>query len=343
MPPGRRGGGRLVYIPRLRDQVVLKALSAHLAAQMAAHGIGLPPSRPQDMIRRVIHEGRLQGREHIFKTDIHAYYESIPHKGLFEALQRLELEPQALALIQQLLTETPARPWAFGRGQGKRRQVGVPTGLSIASLLGQLFLSVVDQAFAAREDMLYLRYTDDVFLAARDHAGLSEGIEALRAQLDAAGLELRPSKSHRGRFATGFNYLGFRFHGDRLLIPEEKTQGWTQRLLSKVGRQRSDILGAQDRADASHKLRLLVNHLNRELSGAEGMHLPYYSMGENLELYRAVDTRIRHAVSALTARWNLGLRGELRVASAYGWAWRHKKGRHQARQDAESRYPRAED
>ena len=317
---------RKVYTPRIRDQIVLRALHEALTEVMATDDPSSRPPPPRRCARRVITEARLQGRLQVARIDVRDFYPSIPHAPLLADLAALPLEPLARQLLTQILVETPHRPLLCGKGDDALRTQGVPTGVSVASQLAHLYMQSVDAALSRADGVTYIRFVDDILIAADGPARLEEAVAEVHQALDARGLTVHAGKGVTTTFEAGFEFLGFWFEGDRVLVTQPRLDKWLQRLR---GIHRKHVVGGLGEAEA------FLAALNAEISGHRGRHIPYYSLADNVEVYQEVDARIRRLVGGVLRRSGLTTAA---VAGAHDWARRYKRDYDQARARAERMY-----
>lgn len=100
------------------------------------------------------------GAAYVVSVDLAGYYETIGHQRLLADLRQYGVSNDLTSALNECL-----RTWAQIRGRG------IPQGFSASDILGKLYLSEVDLAFA---EMGYdhFRYVDDfrIFCSSRSHA-----------------------------------------------------------------------------------------------------------------------------------------------------------------------------
>ena len=322
----RHNKERKVYTPRIRDQVVLRALHDVLTRTMEARRPESHPPSPRRCARQVIVKARCAGRLHVARIDVRDFYPSIDHDTLLSDLAALELGPIAHALLVQVLTETPHRPLFGDKSSDALRTKGVPTGISVASHLAHLFMAPIDEALSAHEGVTYIRFVDDILIAADSVGRLSHALEQVHGMLGERKLTVHRGKGVTTTFEEGFEFLGFVYEGARVLVTQPRIDKWLNRLRSI---HRAHTLGGAMEAEG------FVRALNAEISGHRGRHIPYYSLADNVEVYRQVDAQIRRMVGGVLRR--SGMKPSV-VTSAHDWARRYKRDYDAAKARAEARY-----
>ena len=69
---------RRIYIPRIRDQIVIRSLYRTLSTAMQKNGLRGGLENPQAVARRVIYS-RQNGRRYVARFDIRGFYDAIAH------------------------------------------------------------------------------------------------------------------------------------------------------------------------------------------------------------------------------------------------------------------------
>ena len=212
------GKVRRVYIPRIRDQVVLRCVYQNLARAMRADGLRGSLENPQAVVRTVI-RARQRGRRFAARLDVRGFYDSVSHDVLADRLAELSLDEVSASLLHQLVRETPHRPFRGTKNDNAWRAIGLPTGISVATLLAELYLKPVD-AVAANLPDIDATAVDDVVCWATTKARRRPTLAVPSLQL-----ELHGNKTHFSSFAralTGVSTEGYQLQValDRILVEE---------------------------------------------------------------------------------------------------------------------------
>jgi hypothetical protein len=88
--------------------------------------------------RRYVLDQVNAGYEWMVKTDLTAYFDTIPHNLLIAEIESLNAEPATVAVLSDML-----RAWALVDG------LGLPQGPNASRLLGNLYMLPVDRALLA--------------------------------------------------------------------------------------------------------------------------------------------------------------------------------------------------
>jgi hypothetical protein len=131
-----------------------------------------------------------RGYGFVVVVDVAAYFDNIDHRLLFGQIQSLNPPEEALKLLGVQLNA-----WDLGGG------TGIPQGPNASRLLGNLYLAPVDLAVESSGlDVVYLRFQDDVRIAAKTSADAVRAARILELEMQRRRLTPAASKS---RILTG--------------------------------------------------------------------------------------------------------------------------------------------
>ncbi len=197
---------RILTSVRSRDRIIEEALLPMLekaiAPRISPAVHGYRPGHSTFTAALDVSRALSAGRIHVGVHDIADFFVSIDRALLQQRV--LEIVPEEVAsLIESLL----CAPWK-GAGIAGPPPRGIPLGRAVSPALSNLYLLDVDDAMS-RLDVTYVRYGDDIVIAAATEA-LRELAEAtLRGNLSTLGLVLREEKSRRFAFdGAPLAYLG---------------------------------------------------------------------------------------------------------------------------------------
>ncbi len=137
--------------------------------------------------------------QYLAKLDFRKYFDSIDHTKLLHLLGRLFKDYALLGLFARIVD-------SYHENTGK----GLPIGNLTSQYFANYYLSELDHW--AKEQLhvpFYIRYMDDILLAANDKSTLSEADSMIRAYAERElFLSLKPPIIHRS--AVGVVFLGYR-------------------------------------------------------------------------------------------------------------------------------------
>ena len=207
-----------------RDALVLKALAMVL-------GKALPSSRhcthlkghggAKGAVRRVLRH--LPSYRFVLKTDVRKYYASIDHHRLLAQVAPWMPDPHLMNLIGQYLKRRAERGglvWDYRRG--------IPLGCPLSPILGAFYLYELDVQMA-HCNWWYLRYMDDILVLAPTRWKLRQAVRVVNQALGALDLEKASDKTFIGRIEKGFDFLGYHFSQEGLMVAQKTIERFVAR------------------------------------------------------------------------------------------------------------------
>jgi RNA-directed DNA polymerase len=331
------GKHRPIYVPRARDQVVLRVLTDHLAAGMRRRGIAAAPPPLRTLAQEMHRAARSGDYRYALRADIASFYPSVPHEPILAMTAELGLHRDALTLVRRLL-RCEIRGQHEPRGSGAALTVGVPTGVSTSNLLGELLLARVDAALADGT-LRAFRFVDDILVLARDLTALQAAETRLREALDALGLRLSESKLARVSLEVGARFVGFDVSLAGVQVCTDRIDRWVAARSRTLRNAARAIAEASSPVEAEGLVAALVLRLNRDLSGLRGHLVPQLGQAGQIAAAEALDQRVRTLLGGIFRRTGLRPTGPFRVASARDWAYRWQRSPLAARRAAERLFP----
>ncbi|MGH8581435.1 MAG: CRISPR-associated endonuclease Cas1 [Gammaproteobacteria bacterium] len=158
------------------------------------------------------------GYRYAVRGDIEDFFPSIEHGRLLASLERRL--PRGDLKTRSLLANIIAAPFVRD-GETCSREKGLAQGSPLSPLLANVYLDTFDRDLASA-GVEFVRYADDFVLLAHSRESARLALERAGSALDALGLKLSPDKTHIGRVAEGFDFLGERFDDRELEEPVER-------------------------------------------------------------------------------------------------------------------------
>lgn len=222
--PKPDGGVRTLGIPTVADRVaqmvVKRALERELERHFHADSYGYRPGKSAlDAV--AITRRRCWRYDWVVDLDIQAFFDSIDHNLLMQALRRHTQERWILLYVERWLKAE----MVLSHGQRIPRERGTPQGGVISPLLANLFLHYVFDTWMDRQwsEVPFARYADDAVCHCRTEAEARRLVEALMERFAECGLRLHPEKTRvvycrddrrrREYPETSFDFLGYTFCG----------------------------------------------------------------------------------------------------------------------------------
>jgi RNA-directed DNA polymerase len=306
---------RPLGIPAVRDRVVQAALRLVLEPifekTFHPHSYGFRPKRGGHDAAGTVLSSLKQGRLHVVDADLKAYFDSIPHGRLLEAVSRKVTDGRILELIGMFL-----KAGVMENAELTYPVAGTPQGGVISPLLANIYLNDLDWQMA-EAGLVMVRYADDFVVLCRDQEEAANALERVRAWTLQAGLQLHPDKTRvvdMSRQGAWFDFLGFRFKR------YDRTPGRLQILRLVRAKSLSkcrDSIRAHTRRNADGSLERVIARLNVFLRGWFG-----YFRSVHRKIHQALDRMVRRRLRSIQCRregrcrWGGGMAHQ-RMPNAY--------------------------
>ena len=281
------GGVRRIHIARLRDQIVFRAL--HEEVQAAALRAQIDLRVPAPAVTTASFRESLQDRPIVLRTDIQAFYDSVPRTSAVDRASRLDLHPVSLGLMRRWDSQVLTRPLWMPGTASDRPIAGLPQGLSLSASLSELWISSLDQE--ARSRFRYFRYVDDIAVACTSVREAEDALDWLAERMVGLGLRLSAAKTSIRRIEEGVPWLGLVHTGSRVEVEAGRIQRWIHRFAS-IRRQTVEAL-RQPEADSAAILLDFHRALRDEIGGRTSSRPSWYACVDDIGEWRQLD-RVLH-------------------------------------------------
>jgi RNA-directed DNA polymerase len=326
--PKAGGGKRPLGIPTLRDRIVQQALLQILEpifeAKFSNRSHGFRKDRGCATALSVVDRAVKAQYEWVVDADIQAFFDTVDHKRLLDAVNEEIADGSVLTLIERILKAGVVQPSA---AEMEPTELGTPQGGPLSPLLANIYLHAFDQQIAdARYGLV--RYADDFVIFAKSEEEARAALELARKILEGElGLTLHPEKTRVVSVTRGFEFLGFHYFRDpktgRLL--KEVRRKSVQRFRETV-RARTPRLKTQRRVKPrnitairlanNERVKQIIASVNAHLHGWHAYFRPVWSRYPDTP-FRDMDgfvrQRIRHAVTGRVGSgwWNVRLNNKV--------------------------------
>lgn len=204
---------RVFAIATVRDRVAQRAALDCVGRRLDKRQIGASFAYRRgrswlDALRQV-ERAREAGNRWVYRCDIRAFFDSVPHELLRHSLHTALAHPGDVDLMMGWL----AAPYIGANGTDHRSH-GIPLGLPIAGAAANHYLVSFDQLFVDDRFGRLVRYADDIAIMCNDELAARRAGLVAEVGLRSIRLEANRNKSYVSNFDRGFSYLGWTFFGD---------------------------------------------------------------------------------------------------------------------------------
>ncbi|OAB43038.1 antiviral reverse transcriptase Drt3a [Paenibacillus antarcticus] len=202
--------GRTVCIPTIRDRLTMEILKDRIKKKYKVR------YNHRDFIIKTI-IGKLNSGTpfHVIRLDIKSFFPSISHSKLLQKLRNASLLSYSeYELIKRLLRLSEGN-------------IGVPQGLSVSSILSEIFLESFDGDLRRLHPRInyYCRYVDDIIIFINGHLSKTEEIEVRRRLEEIfehhnlkSNIEKEQIIKLSKKVKDDFDYLGYNFSYDNVKL-----------------------------------------------------------------------------------------------------------------------------
>jgi len=201
-----------------------------------------------------LHHARKQAgrRQWFLKADVRKYFDSIPHAGVMESIEKRIKDPRVIDLFQRIVSCHETRP---GRG--------LPIGSLTSQHLANLYLAPLDRVAQEEWKVKYVRYMDDFVSWSDDKEALKSHRAAGREILANLGLEYK-EEPYLNRTTHGMDFLGMRVCPGRIKA-SRTTKVRFKRKLHRL--EKMHLAGAMDALELQSRVSCLLANVAQ----ADGM------------------------------------------------------------------------
>ena len=288
------GGVRMLHIPRLRDQIVLRMIHNEISGQLDLNAIGVTLKSPYAYVREFDLYMKDKRNVFVLKSDIAQFYDSIPRNLAIANCRKYGIRAEIIQLLENWSESLTIRN-AFMQGSVETNDFqGLPQGLSISSILAELYARQIDEEFYS--DSGYFRYVDDIAIVCDDLVESKKILEKLRYTVRNLGLYLSQSKTEIVKLEDGLNWLGLIHYPDKKFINPEKI-AQTFKPITSI--QKAFALKLQQRGDRSQKIEVIsemITEIDGFISGRNQVRLRWYSLCEDIGQWKQIDRFIHGTI-----------------------------------------------
>jgi group II intron reverse transcriptase/maturase len=276
--PKLDGKRRPLGIPTIRDRVVQQALKNVIEpifeAEFLDSSFGYRPGRNAKQAVERIEKIRNEGHEWVIDADIKAFFDTVNHEKLIDAVAERISDGKVLRLLRAFLKAD-----IMEQGQGLVKNViGTPQGGVISPLLANVYLHYFDERMA-KLGYEVVRYADDFLVLCGSEKEAREALSYVEEVLRELELTLHPEKTRLKNFSEGIDFLGFTVYISHK-VPQKEAVRKYKEAVKRVTRRNLPI-----------NLKMVIQKLNPIVIGWGN----YFKIANVNWLYKGLDgwTRMR--------------------------------------------------
>ena len=205
--------GQIIHLWSSHDALVLKLLTLHLTSVLPVSKL-CTHVKSHGGLKATVNQVHTQYAEYkyVIRTDVKAYYASIDHVLLIDKLSFHIKDKVLLNMLWQYLNRTVERGGLY-----KVITQGISRGCPLSPLIGAFFLNELDEGFE-QDGLFYVRYMDDILILTQSRWRCRRAAKQLNEEFNQLKLEKHPDKTFIGRIEKGFDFLGYHFSLNGLMI-----------------------------------------------------------------------------------------------------------------------------
>lgn len=205
---------RITCIPTIRDRITISILKRYIYDYYEEETINIPANQ---IIKEIV-QIRNSGEYNFFiKLDLVSFFSSIEHDVLLDILRKRISDEYVIELIRKILEN----PQKYLENDEKNKNIsGVPQGLSISTVLANIYLRDFDSKYKKMKEIKYYRYIDDIliFCNMEEKENL---LNKIKLELKTKySLQLNLEKLETGEISKNFDYLGYKFNNKIITVRE---------------------------------------------------------------------------------------------------------------------------
>ena len=278
---------RKTCIPAIKDRIVISAVKRYLYDIYKEVNFNISANNIVKDITKIINN---QKRKFYIKIDLSSFFDNINHDILLEKLREKVNDIIILDLIKKML-ENPQK--CDETEKKVKNLIGVPQGISIATLLSNIYMHKFDVKYMKNTDIDYFRYIDDIIVFADSIEKLDEIFNEMKYDLERRNLLIiNQEKTKRGSVDKGLEYLGYKFIKDIITVRDSSILKF-ERNIEKVFKNFSMIIDKNE-----NQIKKFIWLLNVKITGiiVDGKKygwLYYFSCINDLTILKKLDLLIQ--------------------------------------------------
>ena len=204
---------RKTCIPAIKDRIVISAVKKYLYDKFEGETFNVPANQIVKEIGGIFTEKKFI---YYKKFDLSAFFDNINHDILIEKISQKVNNEEILDLIAKILRN----PQKIDETDIKEENIlGVPQGISIATLLSNIYMHEFDINMKNNKKIKYYRYIDDIIIFSEKKEIIDEVSKVVEYILKRKNLLIiNDNKTKEGNILEGLEYLGYVFNDELISV-----------------------------------------------------------------------------------------------------------------------------
>lgn len=316
-------GVRRLYIPRLRDQIVLRVLHDAIIGTAENNGIVLHQKTPYEVVRKFDVATQEIEAPWIMRTDITSFYDSIPREALLALFDTLNPDSTISNLLHTWSEQLKSRKGFTIGKEAETPLLGLPQGLSISAPLSELWAKQIDKEYATKSH--YFRYVDDITLVCTYKDEAEAEFEKLKQIIERLQLQLSPSKTIIKALSEGVEWLGMKHYGVRKELDSEKVKTWLKPFLKLKREAITTLSGSTNSEDRKKVVVQYVKKIEAQINGKYANRIRWYSLGEDYGQWNYADKLIHEMIRSVCRNAKVEVSTLKQLPSVHASIYKYKK------------------
>lgn len=275
------GKKRPLGIPIVKDRIVQQAVRQMIEPlfdrDFYEHSYGFRKGHSQHQALDVVRRAKRSGYEYVVDLDIQSYFDTIPHEQLMGKVNEKIADGNVLNLIEGWL-----KAGVMEDGQFYDTLLGTQQGGVISPLLANIYLDEFDW-YMKKNGYPVVRFADDAIIFCKTKREAQKAYRCAQEILEGKlQLTMHTEKTKVVSFDEGFRFLGFDFWKDYMILPEERTKKFKDKIRQLSRRQQGRSLVE------------MIRKLNEVIRGFGH----YFQVGNVKSKFQRLDEWIRMRVRA---------------------------------------------
>ena len=254
---GEANKKRIICIPSLRDQIVLKILFDKISTSAIIERGYFKKNSVKSLIIQINNELK-SNYNRIIRTDIKEFFNSINTDILKQQLINVEnnIDKKTINLLLKFINNQ----------KSKHLYNGIPTGISISSILSEFYIKSINSHFK-NENLKLFRYADDILLIIKSETiDPKDVLNSLDLKLESLHLERSKEKTQIINNTDSFDYIGVTFNKNGVSIDNNKVDKWKEKINHCIKKEfeNQEIINLLDSNYIKPKNQNIINKTKKE-------------------------------------------------------------------------------